>query len=122
ITGVAISIVAATRPSESFLQFIIWLLHMYVGANDAGKGTFRYRSQVTVRSALRVPRNPRPHAAWYPPSITCEAPVMNDALSEHIQATASAISLGTPKRRIGTFARISWPRSSIVSFVIAVAT
>ena len=48
------------------------------------------------------------------------APVMKDALSEHIQATASAISPGTPMRRIGTLARISSPRSALVSFVIGV--
>ena len=45
--------------------------------------------------------------ALKPPSTTCEAPVMNDALSEHIQTTASAISSALPRRCIGTLAMSS---------------
>src|SRR5208283_1390156 len=36
-----------------------------------------------------------------PPSRTRDWPVMNDARSEHIHTTASAISIGFPNRPIG---------------------
>ncbi len=62
----------------------------------------------------------RSYAAKYPPSTTCDAPVMNDALSEHIQTTASAISSGTPMRFIGTFAKVASSRVSTTSLVIGV--
>ena len=45
---------------------------------------------------------------------------MNDALSEHIQTTASAISSGTPMRFIGTFAITSSSRVLTISSVIGV--
>ena len=59
--------------------------------------------------------------ALYPPSTTCEAPVIKEAFSEHIHTTASAISSGIPTRRMGTFAMISSKCASIVSLVIGVS-
>jgi hypothetical protein len=37
-----------------------------------------------------------------PPSTGTDRPVMNDAASEHSQATVSAISMGLPMRFMGT--------------------
>jgi hypothetical protein len=47
---------------------------------------------------------------------------MKDALSEHIQTTASAISSGWPMRFMGTFAITASSRVCTTSSVIGVVT
>ena len=92
-------------------------------ANPPVAGTARDRARPSSVTRLNSRQHSRRVVCRHrPPSTTCDAPVMNDALSEHIQTTASAISSGTPMRFIGTFAITASRRVFTTSSVIGVVT